>query len=51
MTISFYKTVMVKFLIEFVWCKLLYLLTYSPNLNLIEHYWLKVKDDILNLLI
>ncbi|KJV75521.1 IS630 family transposase [Orientia tsutsugamushi] len=24
----------------------LYLRTYSPDLNLIEHYWFKVKNDI-----
>ncbi|KJW01944.1 DDE superendonuclease family protein [Orientia tsutsugamushi str. Sido] len=44
--ISFHKTVMVKSLIESVRCKLLYLPTYSQNLNLIEHYWFKVKNDI-----
>nr|WP_231966522.1 transposase [Orientia tsutsugamushi] len=46
--ISFHKTVtvMVKSLIESVRCKLLYLPTYSQNLNLIEHYWFKIKNDI-----
>ncbi|WP_354666715.1 transposase [Orientia tsutsugamushi] len=43
---SFHKTVMVKSLTESVRCKLLYLPTYSQNLNLIEHYWFKVKNDI-----
>ncbi|WP_081257855.1 transposase [Orientia tsutsugamushi] len=44
--ISFHNTVMVKFLIESVWCKLLYLPTYSPDLNLMWHYWFEVKNDI-----
>ncbi|WP_371220664.1 transposase [Orientia tsutsugamushi] len=44
--ISFHKTVVAKSLIESVGCKLLYLPTYSPDLNLIEHYWFKVKNDI-----
>ncbi|KJV99025.1 putative transposase [Orientia tsutsugamushi str. Sido] len=34
---------MIKSLIESVECTLLYLSTYSQDLNLIEHYWFKVK--------
>lgn len=45
MTISFHKTIIVKYLIEPVSCKLLYLPTYSLDLNLIKHYWFKVKND------
>ncbi|SPR08173.1 IS630 family transposase [Orientia tsutsugamushi] len=37
---------MVKFLIESVGCNLLYLLTYSPDLHLIQYYWFKVKNKI-----
>ncbi|WP_080503941.1 transposase [Orientia tsutsugamushi] len=44
--ISFHKTVVVKSMIESVWCKLLYLPTYSLDLDLIEYYQFKVKDDI-----
>lgn len=44
--ISFHKTTKVKSLIESVGCKLLYLPTYSPDLNDIEHYWFKVKNEI-----
>ncbi|WP_371220756.1 hypothetical protein ACA348_06365 [Orientia tsutsugamushi] len=36
--ISFHKTVVVKSMIESVWCKLLYLSTYSLDLDLIEYY-------------
>ncbi|KJV51037.1 IS630 family transposase [Orientia tsutsugamushi] len=44
--ISFHKIVVVKSLIESLECELLYLPTHSPDLNLIEHYWFKVKNDI-----
>lgn len=36
--INFHKTARVKALIESEGCKILYLPTYSPNLNPIEHY-------------
>ncbi|MDR0296908.1 MAG: transposase, partial [Rickettsia sp.] len=36
----------VKDLIESVDCKILFLPTYSPDLNPIEHYWFKIKQQI-----
>ena len=44
--INFHKTSKVKMLIESVGCKMLYLPTYSPDLNEIEHYWFKIKNEI-----
>jgi putative transposase len=44
--ISFHKTAKVRSLIESIGCKILYLPTYSPDLNPIEHYWFKVKNEI-----
>jgi putative transposase len=44
--ISFHKTDRVKELIESVGCTILFLPTYSPDLNPIEHYWFKVKNQI-----
>ncbi len=44
--INFHKTARVKALIESVGCKILYLPTYSPDLNPIEHYWFKMKHQI-----
>lgn len=44
--INFHKTPKVKTLIESVGCKVLYLPTYSPDLNPIEHYWFKIKHNI-----
>ncbi|WP_255563465.1 transposase, partial [Wolbachia endosymbiont of Bemisia tabaci] len=44
--ISFHKTPRVRILIESVGCKVLYLPTYSPDLNPIEHYWFKIKHNI-----
>lgn len=41
--INFHKTDKVKKLIESVGCKILYLPTYSPDLNPIGHYWFKVN--------
>jgi putative transposase len=44
--INFHKNPKVKELIESVGCKILFLPTYSPDLNPIEHYWFKVKHQI-----
>ncbi len=35
-----------KTLIESVGCSILFLPTYSPDLNPIEHYWFKIKNEI-----
>lgn len=44
--ISFHKTAAIKELIESVGCTILFLPTYSPDLNPIEHYWFKIKNQI-----
>jgi len=44
--INFHHTKRVKDLIESVGCKILFLPTYSPDLNPIEHYWFKIKQQI-----
>ena len=44
--INFHKTDKVKELIESVGCTILFLPTYSPDLNPIEHYWFKIKNQI-----
>jgi transposase len=44
--INFHKTSKVKELIESVGCTILFLPTYSPDLNKIEHYWFKIKNEI-----
>ena len=44
--ISFHKTDKVKKLIESKGCKVMFLPTYSPDLNPIEHYWFKIKNKI-----
>lgn len=44
--ISFHKTAAVKELIESVGCTILFLPIYSPDLNPIEHYWFKIKNQI-----
>ena len=44
--INFHKTPKVKALIESVNCKVLFLPTYSPDLNPIEHHWFKIKHQI-----
>jgi len=44
--ISFHKTTKVRTLIESVGCKVLFLPTYSPDLNPIEHHWFKIKHNI-----
>lgn len=44
--INFHKTKKVKELIESVECKVLFLPTYSPDLNPIEHHWFKIKNYI-----
>ncbi len=44
--INFHKTARVKELIESVGCRILFLPTYSPDLNPIEHYWFKIKRKI-----
>lgn len=42
--VSFHKSVKVKEAIEKVGCKLIYLPTYSPDLNPIEHCWANFKN-------
>ena len=42
----FHKSRKIKELIEKAGCELLYLPTYSPDLNPIEHWWHKVKTAI-----
>lgn len=44
--INFHKSPKVKQLIESVGCSILFLPTYSPDLNPIEHYWFKIKNEI-----
>jgi transposase len=44
--IRFHKTQKVLTLIESVGCNILYLPTYSPDLNPIEHWWFKIKNFI-----
>ena len=44
--INFHKTTKVKSLIESVGASILFLPTYSPDLNPIEHYWFKIKQMI-----
>lgn len=44
--INFHKNSKVKELIESVGCTILFLPTYSPDLNPIEHYWFKIKNEI-----
>lgn len=44
--INFHKTDRVRELIESVKCSVLFLPTYSPDLNPIEHYWFKIKHNI-----
>lgn len=44
--INFHKNPKVKELIESVGCSIMFLPTYSPDLNPIEHYWFKVKHQI-----
>lgn len=44
--INFHKHNIVKELIESVGCSIIFLPTYSPDLNPIEHYWFKIKNEI-----
>ena len=44
--INFHKTTKVKSLIEYVGASILFLPTYSPDLNPIEHYWFKIRHMI-----
>ena len=44
--INFHKNPKAKELIESVGCRIIFLPTYSPDLNPIEHYWFKVKNEI-----
>lgn len=44
--INFHKTSKVQALIESVSCSILFLPTYSPDLNPIEHYWFKIKNQV-----
>lgn len=44
--INFHKSSKVKELIESVGCSILFLPTYSPDLNPIENYWFKIKNEI-----
>lgn len=43
---SIHKSHKVKELIESVGCRLVYLATYSPDLNPIENYWAVMKNQI-----
>ena len=43
---SIHKNSLVRELIEGAGCKLLYLPTYSPDLNPIENYWAVMKKNI-----
>lgn len=40
---SFHKSVMIRELIEQAGCKLLFLPSYSPDLNKIEKFWARLK--------
>lgn len=44
--INFHKSPRVERLIRSVDCSILFLPTYSPDLNPIEHYWFKIKNEI-----
>lgn len=44
--INFHKNSKVEMLIKSVGCSILFLPTYSPDLNPIEHYWFKIKNEI-----
>lgn len=44
--IRFHKTKKVITLVESVCCSVLYLPTYSPDLNPIEHFWFKIKNFV-----
>lgn len=44
--INFHKSSKLEMLIRSVSCHILFLPTYSPDLNLIEHYWFKIKNHI-----
>jgi len=44
--INFHRSPIVKQLIESKGCKLLFIPTYSPDLNKIEHHWFKIKHRI-----
>ena len=43
---SFHKSLKIRQLIESKGCKLIFLPPYSSDLNPIEHYWYKIKNDI-----
>jgi putative transposase len=43
---SFHKPQRIKVLVESVGCKVLFLPSYSPDLNPIEKYWFKLKTKI-----
>jgi len=44
--INFHKTEQIKHLIESSGCTIMFLPTYSPDLNPIEHFWFKIKNKI-----
>ena len=44
--IRFHKSARVHALIQSVGCRVLYLPTYSPDMNPIEHWWFKIKNHI-----
>jgi transposase len=44
--VNFHKTDKVKSLIQSAGCEIIFLPPYSPDLNLIEHHWFKIKNRI-----
>jgi len=46
--INFHKRKEIEFLIQSVGASILFLPTYSPDLNPIEHQWFKIKHHIRN---
>lgn len=44
--VNFHKAPAIESLIKAAGCDILYLPTYSPDLNPIEHHWFKIKNEI-----